>query len=66
MVFKSYKDECYIIGISVNDVLSLPNHQVEYFDGYVDISPAEKKKWDKVEAEFWKWQELLGKRYKKA
>jgi hypothetical protein len=59
-IYKAYKDECLIIGILTEEMRG------ENYDGYVDISPAEKKKIEKVEQEFWEWQELLGKRYKKA
>ena len=38
----------------------------ENYDGYVDISVQEREAFLKCEQEFWKWQELLGKRYKKA
>ena len=67
MVYKAYKDECYIIGICLpNDTETTALRMKQYFDGYLDISPEEKAEFDKVDAEFWKWQELLQKRYKKA
>ena len=56
MIHKAYKDECYTIGFAPSD---------QFFDGYVDIPPAEKKKFEKIDWDFWKMQVELSKRWKK-
>ena len=57
MIYRAYKDECYTIGL-----LNFPDG---LYDGYVDISPKEHEEFSKVDKEFWRWQDILRKRYKK-
>jgi len=59
MIFKAYRDDSCCIGLCLKGVGDL-------FDGYVDLSPEEKEEYLKVEDDYYKWQELLQKRYKKA
>ena len=66
MIHKAYKDECYIIGFCLpNGAETTALRQVEYFDGYVDVSPEERKKFEKIDKAFWDMQEELSKRWKK-
>jgi hypothetical protein len=65
-IYKAYRDESYLIGLCSEKVEELPLRHMDFFDGYLDLSPDEREKFLKCEHEFWKWQELLGKRYKKA
>ena len=57
-IYKSFKDESLLIGICLQSS--------ELYDGYLDISVQEKEAFEKCEQEYFKWQELLQKRYKKA
>ena len=66
MIYKAYKDECYVFGISVNNDSTIPCRTTEFFDGYLDLSPKERKEFLAVEKKYYEWQELLEKRYKKA
>jgi len=59
MIYKAYKDDCYIIGLCADGIGDL-------FDGYLDLSEEEKNQAELAEREFFHWQELLMKRYKKA
>ena len=66
-MYKAYRDECYIIGFCLpNDAETTALRMVEYFDGYVDISPEEREAFDKIDKAFWEMQEELKRRYKKA
>ena len=59
MIFKAYRDESLLIGLCLPGVGDL-------FDGYVDLSPEEREEYLKIEDAYYKWQDKLDKRYKKA
>lgn len=55
MIYKAYKDDCYLIGICNNGI----------FDGYIEITPAEKKEYERVEEEYFKWQDKLKETFRR-
>ena len=66
MIHKAYKDECHIIGFALpNGAESTALRQEMYFDGYIDVSPNERKRYEKIDKDFWDMQEELGKRWRK-
>lgn len=58
MQYKAYKDQCFLIGLCVKC-------EGDFFDGFVDLSPKERKEFEAVEKKYFIWQEILRTRYKK-
>ena len=59
MIYKAYREKSLLMGICSEGVGDL-------FDGYVDLSEEEKTLAESAERDYFHWQELLRKRYKKA